>query len=193
MNQLLPRCKASRIDPFNPSSMVSHQLGSENRYATPSTGAEFIQLTSNDLPLQIDISTERQVGGVATGMLHGRPIVPQTYPHPRPRHIRQGRDQPQTSTTALSTMQAYPPRSPHTTPGNIINDVLPYCTAGPPLGNEHVISLTDVVGNIKELVLLALSADSGDVRCMDGLKNAVGAQNAMGIVEFFSNEWELDG
>jgi tetrahydromethanopterin S-methyltransferase subunit E len=49
------------------------------------------------------------------------------------------------------------------------------------------------VGNLRELVLLALGAASGAAGCMEKLEGAVGPQAAGNIAEFFADEWEIEG
>jgi hypothetical protein len=63
----------------------------------------------------------------------------------------------------------------------------------PPLNEAQVVALSDVVGSLRELVLLALSAASGDRGSVEKLEGAVGQQAAMGIIEFFADEWEIEG
>jgi hypothetical protein len=63
----------------------------------------------------------------------------------------------------------------------------------PPLNEAQVIALSDVVGSLRELVLLALSAASGDRGSVEKLGGAVGQQAARGIMEFFVDEWEIEG
>lgn len=87
-----------------------------------------------------------------------------------------------------------PPQRLHTQPiGNTVRDLLPYCTTEPPLNEAQVIALSDVVGSLKELVLLALAAASGNVESTRRLECAVGGQAAANIVEFFVDEWEIEG
>jgi hypothetical protein len=75
---------------------------------------------------------------------------------------------------------------------NVVVSLLPYSTMEPPLRQEQVIALSDVVGSLKELVVLALGAAAGDVACADRLENAVGTTTASNIVEFFVEEWEVE-
>ena len=63
----------------------------------------------------------------------------------------------------------------------------------PPLSQEQVITLTDAVGSLKELALLALGAASGDAGCVERLESAVVGQAAANIAEFFVDEWEIEG
>ncbi|CAE7001677.1 hypothetical protein PTNB85_09125 [Pyrenophora teres f. teres] len=87
-----------------------------------------------------------------------------------------------------------PPRQQtHTTTTSTVRDLLPYCTTEPPLDEAQVIALSDVVGSLKELVLLSLCATSGDVSSMEKLEGAVGQQTAANITDFFADEWEIDG
>jgi hypothetical protein len=86
-----------------------------------------------------------------------------------------------------------PPRQPARAIGNAVNDLLPYCTTEPPLGEAQVIALSDVAGSLRELVVLALGATSGTAGCMEKLDGAVGRQAAANIAEFFADEWEIEG
>ncbi|KAI4907468.1 hypothetical protein J4E90_009497 [Alternaria incomplexa] len=86
-----------------------------------------------------------------------------------------------------------PPRQPSRTLGNAVNDLIPYCTTEPPLSQAQVIALSDVVGSLKELVVLALGAASGVPGSMEILEGAVGSQAAVNILEFFADEWEIEG
>lgn len=85
------------------------------------------------------------------------------------------------------------PRQPVRPIANVVNDLLPYCTREPPLNEAQVIALSDVVGSLRELVILALGAASGAAGCMEKLEGAVGPQVAGNIVEFFADEWEVEG
>jgi hypothetical protein len=87
--------------------------------------------------------------------------------------------------------QAIPRQHSHITE-NAVTDILPYCTTEPPLRQDQVIALSDVVGSIRELVLLGLSAAGGDVSSSDNLVDAVGTETAINIVEFFVGEWEVE-
>ncbi|KAH6879181.1 hypothetical protein BKA58DRAFT_111152 [Alternaria rosae] len=86
-----------------------------------------------------------------------------------------------------------PPRQPSRTIGNAVNDLLPYCTTEPPLSQAQVIALSDVVGSLRELVVLALGTASGAAGYMEKLEGAVGSRAAVNIVEFFADEWEIEG
>ncbi|ENI01189.1 hypothetical protein COCC4DRAFT_148606 [Bipolaris maydis ATCC 48331] len=77
--------------------------------------------------------------------------------------------------------------------GNTVHDLLPYCTTEPPLNEAQVIALSDVVGSLRELVPLALAAAAGDKRSLRKLESAVGKRDAVGVVEFFVDEWEIEG
>jgi hypothetical protein len=46
---------------------------------------------------------------------------------------------------------------------------------------------------LRELVLVALSAASGDRGSVERLEGAVGWQAAGSIVEFFVGDWEIEG
>ncbi|KAF2682713.1 hypothetical protein K458DRAFT_419558 [Lentithecium fluviatile CBS 122367] len=93
-----------------------------------------------------------------------------------------------------------PPRNPTTTlppakqqsriPKSAISDMLPYCTNGAPLTEAQVIALSDLAGSLKEVMLLALQAKM-DERVATDLVRAVGQEAADGIVEFFSDEFEV--
>ena len=63
----------------------------------------------------------------------------------------------------------------------------------PPLNSAQTIALSDIAGSLKELALLALGAASGDADCGEILDAAVGARTAANIIEFFVDEWEIDG
>ncbi len=76
---------------------------------------------------------------------------------------------------------------------NSVTQLLPYCTLGAPLTDAQVIALSDTVGNLKELTLLALSALSGDQESVQKLAAAVGYDTAMNIAHFFGDEYELEG
>lgn len=58
---------------------------------------------------------------------------------------------------------------------------------------EQVIALSDVAGSVKELVILALTAAAGDRVSMDRMKAAVGPATANNIMDFFVDEWEVEG
>jgi hypothetical protein len=86
-----------------------------------------------------------------------------------------------------------PPRQPTRATGNVVRDLLPYCTLEPPLNEAQVIALSDVVGSLRELVLLALSGATGDRGSVEKLEGAVGQQAARNIMDFFVDEWEIEG
>ncbi|KAF2187844.1 hypothetical protein K469DRAFT_704806 [Zopfia rhizophila CBS 207.26] len=71
-------------------------------------------------------------------------------------------------------------------------DLLPYCTAETPLNKEQLIGLSDVAGNLREVVLLALGGVLDD-EGRDILEGAVGVYVAAAIKEFFKNEWVYEG
>lgn len=71
-----------------------------------------------------------------------------------------------------------------------IRHLLPYCTVELPLNDAQVIGLSDLAGSLKEVMLLALHART-DERVARDLVSAVGSEAAMGIVEFFSDEFEV--
>lgn len=77
--------------------------------------------------------------------------------------------------------------------GSAATTLLPYCTADAPLNESQVIAVTDVAGSLKELVLLALGAKDGHEDCMLRLGSALGSEQALvGVVDFFSGEFELE-
>lgn len=78
-------------------------------------------------------------------------------------------------------------------PRSVITDVLPYCTTEPPLTQEQVIALSDIAGSVKELVLLALTAAAGDCASTENIVAAVGQNTANNIIDFFIDEWEVEG
>ena len=61
------------------------------------------------------------------------------------------------------------------------------------MNEAQVIALSDVVGSLRELVSLALAAAAGDERSMRKLESAVGERDAVNVVEFFVDEWEVEG
>lgn len=77
-------------------------------------------------------------------------------------------------------------------PESAVTDILPYCTTEPPLKQEQVIALSDIVGSVGELVVLALGAADGDRACADTMGNVVGAAAAGSIIDFFAEEWEVE-
>jgi hypothetical protein len=52
--------------------------------------------------------------------------------------------------------------------------------------------MSDIAGSLKEVMLLALQAKT-DERVARNLVRAVGQETASGIVEFFSDEFEVGG
>jgi hypothetical protein len=101
---------------------------------------------------------------------------------------RQGHDHQVPTRTTLQSI----PRQQTRISENAVTDILPYCTTEPPLRQEQVIALSDVVGSIRELVLLALGAANGDGGSVDKLEGAVGQTTASNTVEFFVGEWEVE-
>ncbi|KAF2831221.1 hypothetical protein CC86DRAFT_430955 [Ophiobolus disseminans] len=97
-----------------------------------------------------------------------------------PRHPQQHQAQQQRHAPSNLTSQP--------APNNTAASLLPYCTAGPPLRQSQVIALSDIVGSLKELTLLA----RGDAACRDKLVGAVGRETASEIVDFFAEEWEVE-
>ncbi|CAO2657010.1 Nn.00g058130.m01.CDS01 [Neocucurbitaria sp. VM-36] len=160
--------------------------------AKPGSSKSYSTSTRSRDPSSASLS---QVDGAADYQLNASRRS--NYVHPTrtpalPRYLdqRQGRYQHQAH--HVTSHQA-PPQPKPLTSTNIVSDLLPYCTTEPPLSQEQVIALTDVVGNLKELVLLALGAASGDVGCVERLEGAVGSQAAASIAEFFVDEWEIEG
>ncbi|KAF2132526.1 hypothetical protein P153DRAFT_166439 [Dothidotthia symphoricarpi CBS 119687] len=127
-------------------------------------------------------------------------IVPTTMRHlgsqqPQSRYQHQihHRHQPQHHHQARNIASTQiPVRQDVCLPENAVSSLLPYCTNGAPMRQEQVIALTDVVGNLKELVILALSAASGHSESVDKLNRAVGGEAAVGVAEFFDGEWEVE-
>jgi hypothetical protein len=117
---------------------------------------------------------------------YGQTAAPRSFPqhHHHSQPARQARN--------IQSVPS-PPRQQTRGTGNAFSDLLPYCTTEPPLNEAQVIALSDVVGCLRELVLLALGAASGDVGGMEKLERAVGQQAALRIAEFFAENWVLDG
>jgi hypothetical protein len=59
-----------------------------------------------------------------------------------------------------------------------------------PLNEQQVIGLSDVAGSLKEVMLLAMRARTNEQYAMH-LGDAVGAQALGGIVDFFTDEFEI--
>ncbi|KAF1912573.1 hypothetical protein BDU57DRAFT_370672 [Ampelomyces quisqualis] len=91
-----------------------------------------------------------------------------------------------------NAQHAPPKQAQVNAPKNAVTDILPYCTTEPPLRQEQVIALSDIVGSVRELVILAVGAAAGDGACADKMEAAVGAQTTGCIVEFFAGEWEVE-
>ncbi|KAH7123887.1 hypothetical protein B0J11DRAFT_324601 [Dendryphion nanum] len=71
-------------------------------------------------------------------------------------------------------------------------DLLPWCTgAASPLSTEQVIGLSDLGGNLKEIMILALRARV-DENAMQSLAMAVGEEAAVGVMEFWGDELTAD-
>jgi hypothetical protein len=111
-------------------------------------------------------------------------LLARAHPHHQPRSQHH-------QTIDRTASQVPPPIQTHT-PKNAVTDILPYCTTGPPLRQDQVIALSDVVGSIKELVLLALSAAAGDVESVNKMEGAVGPETTRNMAEFFAEEWEVE-
>ncbi|KAF1840444.1 uncharacterized protein K460DRAFT_208642 [Cucurbitaria berberidis CBS 394.84] len=146
------------------------------------------RIANNASLSQVDGATDSQQHVLDTGKRTNnvQPTVTQTHLQ----HHDQGHYLHQAQYIASTQV---PPRQQTRTSRNAVSDLLPYCTTEPPLSQEQVIALTDAVGSLKELVLLALGAASGDTGCVDRLEGAVGGHAAANIVEFFVDEWEIDG
>ena len=169
---------------LDPGNAVSVYPRGRNNTAAQATSSEIAQLTARTPLVHIASATDNaeRRSGVVTGTRSAQPPIP----HPYPRH---GRGETRLKSDRPAQLG---PQLSSGTRGNAVSDLLPYCSTGPPLGKEHVIALTDVVGSLKELVLVSISAASGDTRCVESLKSAVGGQNAENIVDFFTTEWEID-
>jgi hypothetical protein len=138
---------------------------------------------------QVDGPSEKYQQGRSSNTMKGfaQPaLLARAYPHPH------HQTQSQHHQTIDRTASQVPPPSQTRTPKNAVTDILPYCTTEPPLRQDQVIALSDVVGNIKELVLLAMGAAAGDVESVDKMKGAVGPETTKNIVEFFAEEWEVE-
>jgi hypothetical protein len=85
-----------------------------------------------------------------------------------------------------------PPRPDSRATASTVTTLLPYCTTGPSLRQDQVIALSDIVGSLKELVLLVQGAATGDAKCEEKLVGAVGTETASNIVRFFVDEWETE-
>lgn len=84
-----------------------------------------------------------------------------------------------------------PTRSSRSSVLNAATDLLPWCASHGRLSREQVIGLSDVAGNMKEVVLLALSAGV-DESAKTKLERALGDEAAFGIIEFWGNEYAID-
>ncbi|KAJ4992119.1 hypothetical protein SVAN01_02440 [Stagonosporopsis vannaccii] len=122
------------------------------------------------------------------------PFTQQQQPQ-RPHHeqlqassMYQAHRQPNHSTTSLPVSS----KQCTATQSSAVTALLPYCTVEAPLSNSQVIAVTDVVGSLQELVLLALRARAGDEEGLCRLENALGSEQVMaGLVEFFGDEFEV--
>lgn len=114
-------------------------------------------------------------------------------PRPSPLHP----EHPYTLNPAYPTRQNTTantvPREQLNLPQNVVKHLLPYCTTEPPLTGPQVLALSDTAATLRELVLLALGAASGDAELAVRLEDGVGSQIAVNIVEFFADEWEIEG
>lgn len=75
-------------------------------------------------------------------------------------------------------------------PKTAYHNLLPYCTVEMPLNEQQVIGLSDVAGSLKEVMLLAMRARTNEQYAMH-LGDAVGAQALGGVVDFFTDEFEI--
>lgn len=136
-----------------------------------------------------------QVDGAADSYKHGMPFKTNggtQLHHARSTHHRQHENQQHRQAPVNTTSHA-PPRQQNPIPvGNAVIDLLPYCTAGAPLRQDQIIALSDIVGSLKELALLALGASAGDAVSGDKLTGAVGQETASDIVAFFADELEVE-
>ena len=135
---------------------------------------------------------------------HQKPtLIPNAPPHSKSfglpqtnsgaHHCSKTHALPTTNDTSYNRSSHIPLHTPNLPTGTTVSTLLPYCTTEPPLNTVQVIALSDVVGSLRELVLLALSAASGDAESMGRLEGALGRQGALGVVEFFEEEWEVEG
>jgi hypothetical protein len=131
-------------------------------------------------------SSDLRIPNASSNMRHN--FAPPSFARAPPQH-QLSQHQAPTRTNAQSAPRQRPQAN---APKNAITDILPYCTTEPPLREEQVIALSDVVGSVKELVLLAVGTAAGDIVCADRMEAAVGAQTTGGIVEFFAGEWEVE-
>jgi hypothetical protein len=114
-------------------------------------------------------------------------------PHPSlPRTYLQQQHQAQQHRPPGKARTHIPPRKTDGKTESAVTDVLPFCTTEPPLKQEQVIALSDVVGSVKELVVLALSAAAGEHGGIAKMDSALEPRTARNIVEFFSEEWEME-
>ncbi|RMZ66665.1 opa3 domain-containing [Pyrenophora seminiperda CCB06] len=133
-------------------------------------------------------------GGTDHDLYASPAVIGGNYTHPAVPSYSQQQDHERTSHQSRHTSSVAP--SPHQqthTTTNTVRHLLPYCTTEPPLNKAQVIALSDVVGSLKELALLALCATSGDVNSLEKLESAMGRQTASYITDFFADEWEIDG
>ncbi|KAH8725326.1 hypothetical protein GQ44DRAFT_681788 [Phaeosphaeriaceae sp. PMI808] len=122
---------------------------------------------------------------IATSNRLTHPSIPRYLPHhqPQERHSNSSRQAGALPVTSRHRNNAL---------NNVVADLLPYCTTEPPLRQEQVIALSDIVGSLREFVLLALGASSGEAGCADRLISAVGEKTAGNIVDFFVDEYEVE-
>ncbi|KAF1946315.1 hypothetical protein EJ02DRAFT_450754 [Clathrospora elynae] len=170
--------------PLYPSNMPSVK---RNERTTSDMGSS--ETTIKNAVPQLDGPTDHRFQMRPSTTMNGlmQPAASQSHPQHH-HHNQQARN-----TTSAPSAPPPPPRQQVRATGNAVNDLLPYCTTEPPLSQARVIALSDVVGSLKELALLSLGASSGDTGCAERLQNAVGQQTTTNIVEFFVDEWEIEG
>lgn len=125
-----------------------------------------------------------QADGPGEYYQQARPTLARAHPHHQPRIQHHQAIDPITPQIA--------PRQQTHTPKNAVTDILPFCTTEATLRQDQVIALSDVVGSVKELVLLALGAADNESGCADKMEGAVGPETTRNIVEFFAEEWEVE-
>ena len=132
--------------------------------------------------------TTRNDYGQSIGQVHQQ--QQQRYIYQQQRLQMQSRPVHQLQNTAAPHVLS---KQPKPAAVSVVNTLLPYCTAERPLNESQVIATTDVAGSLKELVLLALGAKDGEKECVSRLEGALGSEQAVaGVVDFFSDEFELE-
>jgi hypothetical protein len=107
---------------------------------------------------------------------HGRNSYAQHTPAMHHPHLRTHQSTPATTTTTL------PP----------LLTLLATSTTSTPLTRHQILALSDEVGSLRELVLLALGAGAGEPGCVARLVRAVGEEGAQAVVEFWGDEWVVE-